>query len=1558
MADRNSVKIQISAEGAAKTLKDLAEINKQLNALRSGKGGIGGSFDLPNADKARKSLTGIAFGFNEITAAAQQVAASVGQVYDLLIGQNERLQQQILRSAATIATTSAVSVNDVLIENSTEVIQRLQPVLKAAIKEVEIATQQLVGVTSAQTSEVFNSILAQSGQLTNQSKQFENSIDAAVALAPGLVATLGALDLPLAQSSQEIRDILQGTIGIDTQIAKSLGITSAQVKNWKAQGILVDELVKKFEPFVAANAIAARSIGGLTSNIQDIVEIIGRTAGAPLLTVLVDQLDVVYKLLVANQAQISDVAVEVVGRLGEVINTAIQAINGIIALLQPSLVAIGAALEDSFGAAATTVQTTIENLANIVGVLVQAATPLIQLVSALTQTLAQLADTPAGQALIQLGLGFAAVNTVLPNVVKLFGIANVTLGTLTAQTIAASAAQKAFVGQQVASAAIAGTTAKGLQAQLLGVQALQAGNLKLANSFFAVSAAQKAQFAAGAASLGQFALFAAAIAAVAAAVQTFQELSEPIRSAEENIAKVNAKLLELDQLSQKVASSNRDQAASFASIEEQAKKNDAAIRGNLSGIQKFLDGVRGFINELLKPFAIITQLAPVLKEIFPSLSGPIDELTARIEGLQSKFPQLGTAADSLVAQTNDATRLQIQETSKQLAEIDRIINQTLQPKVGDALNSRLKAEQQKLLDLQDQLSSKGASASTVETDKIKAQIDATKANIAAIQDQKKAQLEAGQTAGDVIDGQIAALRNLKTTNPEDLAAINRQIDAFKQRKRVIDETTGSIDINAKALVDQGTLAEQVARESKQAFDALYGEDAAAPADQQAADQFARTAQQRIKQEVELGAKTRQIAQEQLQQIVNDNRLSADVRQSALQELNSLEQDSADKQVEIFKKRRAEIDILQAKGLLTDSNAELAKTKIVEEEAAAQLQTIRNRIAAEEEAIKNGAGSRKVLESLRQQEVQQSATLAQSIAATQKAVEDQRIRAIESASEKAATITKQAETDRLITIQSLLNQGVISEREANELKVQSTIETTKQQLAAEEDRLNKLRALPATNDPDVQKDREKQIQAAITQTGQLRLQLLEQERQAQEAVRQRALEAIKDQEEALARALERSKAQAFEITRAFEQQNNTLQGRVNTIDLASRSLETQKSLLSAQLELTRAIQESQLAGANNQVARIQESIDLYRELKTTQEAGVVSTIKGRLQELGIIRAINANVKITRAIPSTITPELAALEKLENAKVNAAKLELQQTLEILSLQRQQAEIEAKQNLLSQQRSVTEAAIAANKAKQLVLEKELAVAEAQNAQNRARLALDEAQQITDPQQRSRAVSAAERGISEADRNVKSAQDQLDVAREGSALADQNKVLAEQQAAAATEIAKKSAETLEIQQKAAEQQARQAADSAIFAANLDKARASAELINKALGPGGGNEGGGIPGRRTGGPVEGGQLYQVHQDELIVPQQSGYVLNRMDALRAARDALSVPNVEMSASGRMGNGKLLRAIESLASGGGGIKTGPVYQSITNQLPREDGALARKIEQANYELLQQLRRRLG
>jgi ABC-type transporter Mla subunit MlaD len=169
--------------------------------------------------------------------------------------------------------------------------------LQAAIKQIEKDTESLVGVTSSQVNELFQITLQNAAALNNQSKQFPDAISAATSLTKGWAAALNVAGVPLNQARQEINSILKGQVDQNSVLAKSLNITNDQVRQWQAQGRLVDELNKKLEPYVAGNALAARSIAGIGSNIQDVIERLGRTSGEPLLEPIINLLDQVYNKL-------------------------------------------------------------------------------------------------------------------------------------------------------------------------------------------------------------------------------------------------------------------------------------------------------------------------------------------------------------------------------------------------------------------------------------------------------------------------------------------------------------------------------------------------------------------------------------------------------------------------------------------------------------------------------------------------------------------------------------------------------------------------------------------------------------------------------------------------------------------------------------------------------------------------------------------------------------------------------------------------------------------------------------------------------------------------------------------------------------------------------------------------------------------------------------------------------------------------------------------------------------------------------------------------------------
>ncbi len=88
-----------------------------------------------------------------------------------------------------------------------------------------------------------------------------------------IVQAAGAIGLPANQIAQEVRAILSGTINEDARLAKILGITNEMVKKWKEQGTLAEELNKRLAAFSSAGILAARTLDGLTSNLQEAVNV-------------------------------------------------------------------------------------------------------------------------------------------------------------------------------------------------------------------------------------------------------------------------------------------------------------------------------------------------------------------------------------------------------------------------------------------------------------------------------------------------------------------------------------------------------------------------------------------------------------------------------------------------------------------------------------------------------------------------------------------------------------------------------------------------------------------------------------------------------------------------------------------------------------------------------------------------------------------------------------------------------------------------------------------------------------------------------------------------------------------------------------------------------------------------------------------------------------------------------------------------------------------------------------------------------------------------------------
>lgn len=298
--------------------------------------------------------------------------------FQTLIGQNVELQQQLLSTQASLAATSKIynGLTGQQLTDPTTAIKSLQAPISGAIDKLRVESLDLVGVTSKDLIPLYQQI---AGQVTG----IGGSLNDAKDLSLDFGASLSTLNIPLYQSRQEIGSILTATIDQNSVLAKSLNISNDQVNNWKAQGRLVEELRKKLAPFRSGNALAAQTLSGVTSNIQEIFDEIGRRAGTKLLDPLVEQITGVYNYLKANQSQFVAYFTEIsdqILRVGlAVVDAAKSIFSSIGGLVAEAPLYLFKSLANGVEAVAEAIQFTVQVLGPAIRFmteLVQAAAPL------------------------------------------------------------------------------------------------------------------------------------------------------------------------------------------------------------------------------------------------------------------------------------------------------------------------------------------------------------------------------------------------------------------------------------------------------------------------------------------------------------------------------------------------------------------------------------------------------------------------------------------------------------------------------------------------------------------------------------------------------------------------------------------------------------------------------------------------------------------------------------------------------------------------------------------------------------------------------------------------------------------------------------------------------------------------------------------------------------------------------------------------------------------------------------------------------------------------------
>lgn len=258
------------------------------------------------------------------------LAAAWGAAFNQIIGQNVRLQEVILSTQTTLASTGRV------VDNNTgqELLDPLQKInalgddVQQAISNIRVRSLDLAGVTSQQIIDIFGVVATSISQVNGNIKDAED-------LAISFTAALGTLGIPFYQARQEIGSILGGYITEDSLLAKRLQISNADINKARSSidGV-VGYLQKKLQVAVAGQAISAKSFGGVLSNIQEVFENIAQRIGQPLLEPIVGGLTAVYNFM----KDIQGVVVEVGAYLSK---TLVATITGIVNIFKQSTLVKG-----------------------------------------------------------------------------------------------------------------------------------------------------------------------------------------------------------------------------------------------------------------------------------------------------------------------------------------------------------------------------------------------------------------------------------------------------------------------------------------------------------------------------------------------------------------------------------------------------------------------------------------------------------------------------------------------------------------------------------------------------------------------------------------------------------------------------------------------------------------------------------------------------------------------------------------------------------------------------------------------------------------------------------------------------------------------------------------------------------------------------------------------------------------------------------------------------------------------------------------------------------------
>lgn len=185
---------------------------------------------------------------------------------------NASIESSEIAISSVIAATNKLSDSQGNVLDGADKFNAAQELSKEMMEEIQVLALN----STATFDSLADGVAGIIAPATKAGVELEKMPKFAVAAAQAMTT----MKIPVQQMRTEIEALLTGNINrAQDLLATNLGITKEMVTNWKEQGVLVDELMSRFEAFVIAGDRVADSWTGLKGNMEDALNYLSGKTG-------------------------------------------------------------------------------------------------------------------------------------------------------------------------------------------------------------------------------------------------------------------------------------------------------------------------------------------------------------------------------------------------------------------------------------------------------------------------------------------------------------------------------------------------------------------------------------------------------------------------------------------------------------------------------------------------------------------------------------------------------------------------------------------------------------------------------------------------------------------------------------------------------------------------------------------------------------------------------------------------------------------------------------------------------------------------------------------------------------------------------------------------------------------------------------------------------------------------------------------------------------------------------------------------------------------------------